>query len=208
VRKRGGTPFRQIFWSRNGSPANIVANHVVLVRLTLDQFIFWPKLPPNAGFCIKNLRKKISGGDTPEPPQPEGATPSRTHSQHGYRPCAGRKLPRCWDLGLGNRSPKSKFTTTPLMTARQHHAKPCSSVAYVSRYSRIAACRSRARIFPPGCGSSSPVDRARSNRFFTRKHTARHVRGSSSLQNPTHDLTNPTHHLTNRSQLYPSSGPS
>ena len=59
----------------NAVPANIVANHVVLVRLTLDQFIFWPKLPPNAGFCIKNLRKKISGGDTPEPPQREGGDP-------------------------------------------------------------------------------------------------------------------------------------
>jgi len=138
VERRSG----KYFGSRNGSPANIVANHVVLVRLTLDQFIFWPKLPPNAGFCIKNLRKKISGGDTPEPPQREGATPSRTHSQHGYRPCAGRKLPRCWDLGLGNGSPKSKFTTTPLMTARQHHAKPCSSVCLaVLTYSGLQISR-------------------------------------------------------------------
>ena len=145
VRKRGGTPFRQIFWSRNGSPANIVANHVVLVRLTLDQFIFWPKLPPNAGFCIKNLREKISGGDAPEPPQREGGDPlphSLPGSQHGYRPCAGRKLPRCWDLGLGNRSPKSEFTTTPLMTARQHHAKPCSSICLaVLTYSGLQISR-------------------------------------------------------------------
>jgi len=34
--------------------------------LTLDQFIFWPKLPPNARFGIKNL-KTFSGGDTPDP---------------------------------------------------------------------------------------------------------------------------------------------
>ena len=27
------------------------------------------------------------------------------------------KLPRCWDLGLGSRSPKSQFTTTPLSAA-------------------------------------------------------------------------------------------
>jgi len=26
VRERGGTPFRQIFWSRNGAPANIVGH--------------------------------------------------------------------------------------------------------------------------------------------------------------------------------------
>ena len=84
VRERDGTPFRQIFWSRNGAPATIVGHRwnantdafpqitsyhgvktsvctvVVLVRLTLDQFIFWPKLPPNVGFGIKNY-KKIPG---------------------------------------------------------------------------------------------------------------------------------------------------
>jgi len=26
VRERGGTPFRQLFWSRNGAPANIVGH--------------------------------------------------------------------------------------------------------------------------------------------------------------------------------------
>ena len=69
MRERGGTPFRQIFWSRNGAPANIVghrwnanteANHVVLVRLTLDQFIFWPKLPPNADLASK-ISKTLPG---------------------------------------------------------------------------------------------------------------------------------------------------
>ena len=71
VRERGGTPFRQIFRSRNGAPANIVGRRWnanteafrqitsdrVLVRLTLDQFISWPKLPPNAGFGIKKSKK-------------------------------------------------------------------------------------------------------------------------------------------------------
>jgi len=47
------------------------------VRLTFDQFIFWPKLLSNAGFGIKNF-KKFSG-----PHQREGATLSRTHSQLG-----------------------------------------------------------------------------------------------------------------------------
>jgi len=79
VWERGGTPFRQIFWSRNGAPANIVGhrwnasteafrqNHVVLVRLTLYMFIFWPKLPPNAGLGIKNLKKKFPGVTPPDP---------------------------------------------------------------------------------------------------------------------------------------------
>jgi len=60
--------------------------------LTLDQFIFWPKLPPNAGFGIKNL-KKIFRGDTPGSPQREGATLSRTHPRHGYTPCAEAQAP-------------------------------------------------------------------------------------------------------------------
>ena len=69
---------------------SVPANHVVLVRLTLDQFIFWPKLPPNAGFGIKNV-KKISDDPLPHPP------PARLH---------------------GNRSPKSKFTTIPTSTQK------------------------------------------------------------------------------------------
>jgi len=113
-----GTALRQISLATGGTLTlkRSTANHVVLVRLTLDQFIFWPKLPPNAGIGIKNLKKKFSGGDTPEPRQREGATPSLTHPSMATRRARGRKLPRCWDLGLGNRSPKSKFTTTPLAT--------------------------------------------------------------------------------------------
>ena len=83
---------------------SVPANHVLLVRLTFEQFIFWPKLPPNAGFGIKNL-KKIFWGCPPAP------TPSTATCRE-----RGHNLPRCWDLGLGNRSPKSKFTTTPLLT--------------------------------------------------------------------------------------------
>ena len=52
VWERGGTPFRQIFRSRD------------------DQFIFWPKLPPSADLASKTP-KKFSG---------EGATPSCIHS--------------------------------------------------------------------------------------------------------------------------------
>ena len=85
VRERDGTPFRQIFWSRNGAPATIVGHRwnantdafrqitsyhgvktsfctvVVLVRLTLDQFIFWPKLPPKRGIWHQKLQKKFRG---------------------------------------------------------------------------------------------------------------------------------------------------
>ena len=69
----------------------VPANHVVLVRLTLDQFIFWPKLPPNAGFGIKNLKKNFqtssAGGGDPVPHPP----PARLHVVRGgaHSPVAG-----------------------------------------------------------------------------------------------------------------------
>jgi len=68
---------------------------------------FLAQIAPNAEFGIKNL-KKNSGGDTPGPPVREKATPSSAVR-------GGRKLPHCWDLGLGNRCRKSKCTTTPLV---------------------------------------------------------------------------------------------
>ena len=90
---------RQISLATGGKlHRSVPANHVVLVRLTLDQFIFWPKLPPNAGFGIKNV-KKFSGGNTPSA---GGGDPSRTHLQHSYMPCAGVQAP----LLLGPRSRK------------------------------------------------------------------------------------------------------
>ena len=65
-------------WNAN-TEALIPAHHVVLVRLTLDQFIFWPKLLPNAGFGIKNLKKNSR--------PPPASTPSTA-----TRRVRGRKL--------------------------------------------------------------------------------------------------------------------
>jgi len=79
-------------------------------------------LPPNAGFGIKNL-KKIFRGSHPRTPSAGGADPlphSPSAQLHAVR--RGRKLPCCWDLVLGNRSPKSKFTSTPCEeSARDNH---------------------------------------------------------------------------------------
>jgi len=47
---RAGTALRQISLATGGP---------LLVRLALDQFIFWPKLPPNAGFGIKNRKQNF-----------------------------------------------------------------------------------------------------------------------------------------------------
>ena len=82
---------------------------------------------------MRALASKISKnfpGVTPQIPSAGGATPSRTHPSMATRYMRGRKLPRCWDLGLGNRSHKSKFTTT-LLDVSRHNGKPnengCSS---------------------------------------------------------------------------------
>ena len=56
----------------------------------------WPKLPTNVGFGTKNVQK-FSRGNTP------------SHTQHGYTLFTGAQ---------SNCSPKSKFTTTPLLRSR------------------------------------------------------------------------------------------
>ena len=119
VQERGRSLFRQIFWSRNGTPANIVGHrwnaNTEAFRQITSYSLGWPSNSLFSGpNCpqTRDLASKIRGWH-PRTPQREGVTASHTHPPHGYTPCAGRKLPRCWDLGLGNRSPKSKFTTTP-----------------------------------------------------------------------------------------------
>ena len=116
VRERGGTPFRQIFWSRNCAPANIVghrcnANTEAFRQITLYS-LGWPLISlfsgpncPQTRDLASKISKKISGGNTPGPPLREGTTPLRIHPSTATRRARGRKFPRCWDLGLGNRSP-------------------------------------------------------------------------------------------------------
>jgi len=48
--------------------------HVVLVRLTLEQFVFWPKLPPKRGIWHQKSQK-IFPGVTPRTPSAEGGDP-------------------------------------------------------------------------------------------------------------------------------------
>ena len=94
----------------------------ILVRLTLDQFIFWPKLPPNPEFCIKNL-KKFSEGDTQDPLSGRGRPPPASTPNTATRRARGRKLPRCWDSGLWNHSPEIKiyhYTVMPIRLSVHH----------------------------------------------------------------------------------------
>jgi len=131
-------------------PTNILAlRHIVGHRWNTNTEAFrritsyslgWPSISLFSGpNCpqTRDLASKISenfSGVTPGLPQREEATPSRTHPQHGYTPCTatrrarGRKLPRCWDLGLGNRSPKSNLPLHPcrlLSSFAYQHKVPC-----------------------------------------------------------------------------------
>ena len=92
VRECGRTPFRQIFWSRNGAPANIFghrwnANTEAFRQIMLYSF-GWPSIslfsgPPNARFGIKNL-KKFPGVKPPDPlSRRRWPAPTRLHAVHG-----------------------------------------------------------------------------------------------------------------------------
>jgi len=99
-----GTRFRQIFWSQNGAPANIVghrwnANTEEFRKIT-SYSLGWPSISlfsgpncPQTRDLASKISKKFSGGDTPGSPQREGATLSRTHPRHGYTPCAEAQAP-------------------------------------------------------------------------------------------------------------------
>ena len=124
VRERGGTPFRQIFWSRNGAPANIVGHRWNANTKTFRQITSYSLGCPSISLfsgpnChqTRNLASKISkkfpGVITPNSLSGKGRPPPAPTLSTATRRARGRMLPRCWDLGLGNRSPKSKFTTTP-----------------------------------------------------------------------------------------------
>ena len=82
----------------------------ILVRLTLDQFIFWPKLPPKRGIWHKKFKKKFSGV-TPRTPSARGGDPvqhpppARRVAVLGAGAAEGRPLP----LRLSGVSPPENF---------------------------------------------------------------------------------------------------
>ena len=126
VRERGGTPFRQIFWSRNVAPANIVGHrwnsNTEAFRQITSYSLGWPSISlfsgPNCPQTLdlaSKISKKFCGVTPPDPLSGRGRPPLAPTPSTATRRARGRKLPRCCDLGLGNRSPKSKFTTTPLL---------------------------------------------------------------------------------------------
>jgi len=97
-----GTALRQISLATGGTlTLKRSGSHVVLVRLTVDQFIFWPKLSPNAGFGIKNL-KKIPGVIPSDPFSGRGRPPPAPMS------CAGTQAPPL--LGPRSRKPFPQIT--------------------------------------------------------------------------------------------------
>jgi len=121
---------------------SVRANHVVLVRLTLDQFIFWPKLPQIAGFGIKNLKKKFSGVTPPDPlsrsgRSPPASPPARLHVVRG-----GASSPV-----LGPRSQKpfpqiKIYHYTPVINiyTDRHTPTPTNRPRYSVAVGRIPCC--------------------------------------------------------------------
>ena len=100
VRERSGTSFRQIFWSRNGAPANIVGHrcyaNTEAFRQITSYSLGWPSISLFSGPNCRQTRdlaskisKEISGGDTPGHPQQEGGDPlphlppARLHAMRG-----------------------------------------------------------------------------------------------------------------------------
>ena len=129
VRERGGTPFRQIFWSQNGAPANIVGH-----RWNANTEAFRQITSVTArtrDLASKISKKKISAGDTPGRPQREGATPSRTQPQHGYTPCAGAQAPPL----LGPRSRK------PFPQTKIYHYTPDANTEFYQETQGLRAGR-------------------------------------------------------------------
>jgi len=99
VRERGGTPFRQIFWSRNGAPANIVGHrwnaNTEASRQITSYSLGWPSISLFSGpNCpqTRNLASKISKnfpGVIPPDLLSGRGDPLSHRPQHGYTPCTG-----------------------------------------------------------------------------------------------------------------------
>ena len=108
------------------APANIVghrwnANTEALLQITSYSLgwssislFFGPNCPQTQDLASK-ISKNVPGVTPSDPFSGRGRPPPAPTPSTATRRARGRKLPRCWDLGLGNRSPKSQFTTTPLL---------------------------------------------------------------------------------------------
>ena len=113
VRERGGTPFRQIFWSRNGAPANIVGHrwnaNTEAFRQITSYSLGWPSISLFSGpNCLQTrdlawkISKKFPGWHPRTSSAGEG-DPLPHPPQHGYTLCAGAQAPPV--LGPRSRKP-------------------------------------------------------------------------------------------------------
>jgi len=103
------------------------------------------KLPPNRGIWHQKSQKNFPGVTPPDPLSGRGRPPLAPTPSTATRRARGRKLRRCWDLGLGNRSPKSKFTTRGALSdaairpyVRRCVCPLCQRLGQVSRDVRTA----------------------------------------------------------------------
>jgi len=81
-------------------------------RRVLRLHYFLAQIAPKRGIWHQKSPKKFPAVTPLEPLSGRGRPPPAPIPSMATRRARGRKLSRCWDLGLGNRSSKSKFTTT------------------------------------------------------------------------------------------------
>jgi len=125
-------------------------------------------------FGIKNL-KKFPGVTPPDPLSGRGRPRPAPIPSTATRRARRRKLPRYWDIGLGNRSPKSKFTTTPLNTRSDSWRDAIDAIVGGYRRSRRTKGRATGRAMELHDRSCRRLHRVNTV-LHTHTHTHTHTR--------------------------------
>jgi len=130
VRECGGMPFRQIFWSRNSAPANIIghrwnANTEAFQQIT-SYSLGWPSISLFSGPNCTQTR------DLAQKSQQifRGSTPSHTQPQHGYTLCAGTQAPPF--LGPRSRKPFPQIKIYHYTPERRHISTAQYSITHTA----------------------------------------------------------------------------
>ena len=112
VRERGGTALRQISLATGGTLTLKRSGKSRGTRSVDPRSVYFlAQIAPKRGIWHQKSQKNFWGWD-PKLPQQEWWPPPTPST--ATRRARWRKLPRCWDLGLGNRSPNKHFHYTPV----------------------------------------------------------------------------------------------
>jgi len=131
VRGRGETPFRQIFWSRNGAPAILLATGGTLTLKRSGNIMSYalgcgPNCPQTRDLASKNLKKKFLGVTPPDPLSGTGRPPPAPSPSTTTRRARGRKLSPL--LGSRSRKPSSQIKIFHCTSAPEWLETPARAV--------------------------------------------------------------------------------